>query len=187
MIPGDGPPDEAGRSGGGPYRQRRRSPEPQRGAAHSSTPATWRSNNWHRLEFVVGRNDAALAEESEDQALSRSKAIFVAPLMRVTLLPTPISRSSRKAGVISGNRAPTAAASWQWTVKPLARRAAATNLIAKVEVLERQADGSAVTAAARPLLAGLRSRFGSGRGRDFSTRSRARRVSATCLGTLFSY
>jgi hypothetical protein len=132
--PAEGPPDEA-------------SPiippatDPQKGRGAFVNPGDMEVNNWHRLEFVVGRTDAALAEESEDQELGQSKDIFVAPLMRVTLEPDPnfeIRRQSPDVQETGADRA----ASWQWSVKPL--NGGSHALIARVEVLEKQPDGSLV-------------------------------------------
>jgi hypothetical protein len=98
-------------------------------------------NNWHRLEFVVGKTEAALAEESENQELGQSKGIFVAPLMRVTLEPDPnfeIRRQSPDVQETGGDLA----ASWQWSVKPL--NGGNHALIARVEVLDKQSDGSLI-------------------------------------------
>ena len=113
--------------------------DPQKGRGAFVKPGDMEVNNWHRLEFVVGRTDAALAEESEDQELGQSKDIYVAPLMRVTLEPDPnfeIRRQSPDVQETGADRA----ASWQWSVKPLSGGSHA--LIARVEVLEKQADGS---------------------------------------------
>jgi hypothetical protein len=113
--------------------------DPQKGRGAFVKPGDMEVNNWHRLEFVVGRTDAALAEESEDQELGQSKDIYVAPLMRVTLEPDPnfeIRRQSPDVQETGADRA----ASWQWSVKPLSGGSHA--LIARVEVLEKQADGN---------------------------------------------
>jgi len=105
-------------------------------------PGDMELDNWHRLEFVLGRNDAALVEESEDQELTASRAIYVAPLMRVTLLPDPnfeIKAQSPATQPTGADRA----ASWQWSVRPL--RGGSHALVALVEILERQPDGSLTT------------------------------------------
>jgi hypothetical protein len=115
--------------------------DPQKGRGAFVKPGDMEVNNWHRLEFVVGRTDAALAEESEDQELGQSRDIYVAPVMRVTLLPDPdfeIRRQSPETQETGTDRA----ASWQWMVKPL--RGGAHELIAKVEVLQPQPDGTRV-------------------------------------------
>ena len=95
--------------------------------------------NWHRLEFVVGTSEAALAEESEDQELTPSKGIFVAPIMRVRLLPDP-NFEIRPQSPAEQNTGADRAASWQWMVKPL--KGGDHSLVAQVEVLEREEDGS---------------------------------------------
>jgi hypothetical protein len=115
--------------------------DPQKGRGAFVKPGDMEVNNWHRLEFVVGKTDAALAEESEDQELGQSKAIFVAPLMRVTLLPDPdfdIRRQSPDIQETGADRA----ASWQWSIRPL--NGGSHELIAKVEVLDKQEDGTLV-------------------------------------------
>jgi hypothetical protein len=112
---------------------------PEKGRGAFVRPGDMEVNNWHKLEFVVGRTDAALVEESEGQELGQSREVFVAPVMRVTLLPDPdfeIRPQSPERQDTGTDRA----ASWQWRVKPL--KGGAHELIAKVEVLQKQPDGT---------------------------------------------
>jgi len=137
-------------------------------------------DNWHHLEFVVGRNEAALAEESEDQNLTRSKAIFVAPLMRVTLLPDPdfeIKPQSDATQETGADRA----ASWQWLVKPL--RGGSHALIAQVEVLERRPDASIVSVETYKRRLAIRVRVGTWQG--FLNALKGAATFGDVLGTLF--
>ena len=138
--PGASGPDEAAPPAEGPPIVPP-STAPQKGRGAFVNPGDMEVNNWHRLEFVVGKTDAALAEESEDQDLGQSKGIYVAPLMRVTLEPDPnfeIRRQSPDVQETGGDLA----ASWQWSVKPL--NGGSHALIARVEVLEKQPDGSLI-------------------------------------------
>ena len=136
------------------------------------------------------RTDAALAEESEDRLARKiRRRSIVAPVMRVTLLPTPISRSSQQ----SRRRLRKPGADRRGL---LAVDGEAAGEKGGSHDLDRQGRG-ARTAGRRPRLhrvhetsdlAGSPSRFELREtcGRDSSTRSRARRALATWLGTLFS-
>jgi len=138
--PGAPGPDEAAAPAEGPPIVLS-STAPQKGRGAFVNPGDMEVNNWHRLEFVVGKTEAALAEESENQELGQSKGIFVAPLMRVTLEPDPnfeIRRQSPDVQETGGDLA----ASWQWSVKPL--NGGNHALIARVEVLDKQPDGSLI-------------------------------------------
>jgi len=130
VAPADQPADQPGDPA---------STAPQKGRGAFVNPGDMEVNNWHRLEFVVGRNDAALAQESEEQELGQSKEIYVAPVMRVTLLPDPDFEIRKQSPDIQETGADRAA-SWQWSIKPL--NGGAHELIAKVEVLQKQPDGS---------------------------------------------
>jgi len=136
----DTAPDEATPPAEGPTSTLPDAP-PQKGRGAFVKPGDMEVNNWHRLEFVVGQTDAALTEESEQQELGQSKAIYVAPLMRVTLLPDPDFEIRRQSSAIQ-ETGTDRAASWQWIIKPLS--GGDHELIAKVEVLQKQEDGTLV-------------------------------------------
>jgi hypothetical protein len=89
---------------------------------------------WYPIEFVAGPDEAALAQESEDAELTRSRPIFVSKTMRVTLLSDPNFRIRPKSKALQ-ETGEDLAASWQWDVKPLA--GGKHTLIAQVEVLRR--------------------------------------------------
>jgi hypothetical protein len=138
--PGAPGPDEAAASAEGPPIIPP-STAPQKGRGAFVNPGDMEVNNWHRLEFVVGKTEVALAEESEDQDLGQPKEIYVAPVMRVTLEPDPnfeIRKQSPDVQETGGDLA----ASWQWSVKPL--NGGSHALMARVEVLQKQPDGSVV-------------------------------------------
>ena len=133
----------------------------QQGRGAFVDPGDMSVEAWHRLEFAVGPNEAALAEEVEEQELTRSRQIFVAPLMRVTLQPHPnfeIRPESPDVQETGADRT----ASWQWSVKPLA--GGAQSLVARVEVLERQQDGTLRAADTYTRRVEVRVRVGTWRG-----------------------
>jgi len=115
----------------------------QKGRGAFVDPGDMAVDNWHRVEFVVALTEAGLAEESEEQVLTKSRAIYVAPLMRVTLLPDPDFEIRPQSPAVQETGADRAA-SWQWSVKP--GRGGAHELIARVEVLDKQPDGGLLVA-----------------------------------------
>ena len=102
-------------------------------------PGDMEVDNWYTVEFAAGPNVGAITNETEGQKLTAPHQIYVAPLMRVTLLPDanfqthPQSSDVQQTGLDR-------TASWQWNVKPLYR--GAHGLVAKVEVLKKEEDGS---------------------------------------------
>lgn len=177
-IPAEGPPEAVPPAEGPP--DVLPSPHAQKGRGAFVDPGDMEVDNWHHLEFVVGRNEAALAEESEDQELTRSKAIFVAPLMRVTLLPDPDFEIKPQSDVTQETGADRAA-SWQWMVKPL--RGGSHALIAQVEVLERRPDGSIVSIETYKRRLAIRVRVGTWQG--FLNALKGAATFGDILGTLF--
>ena len=155
-------------------------PDAEKGRGAFVDPGDMEVDNWHRLEFVVGRNEAALAEESENQELTSSKAIFVAPLMRVTLLPDPDFEIKPQSDVTQ-ETGTDRAASWQWMVKPL--RGGSHALIAQVEVLERRPDGSTVSAETYKRRLAVKVRVGTWQG--FLNALKGAATFGDVLGTLF--
>lgn len=98
-------------------------------------PGDMEIDNWATVEFVVGRDETALAEEAEGQELTAPKAIFIAPRMRVALQQTPnfeVRPQSPDVLALGADRR----TSWQWSVKPLAK--GSHTLVARVEVLDER-------------------------------------------------
>jgi|KBSSwiStaDraftv2_1062776.scaffolds.fasta_scaffold00229_2 hypothetical protein len=94
---------------------------------------------WSTLEFVVGPTEAVIAEETEGRKLTPSAAVYVAPTMRVTLLPDPGFQYQPQSDPIQ-DTGQDRTATWQWKVKPLT--GGTTTLFARVEVGERERNGT---------------------------------------------
>jgi hypothetical protein len=94
---------------------------------------------WSSLEFVVGPTEAVLAEETEGRKLTPSATVFIAPTMRVTLLPDPNFQFQPQSDPIQ-DTGQDRTASWQWKVKPL--NGGSATLFARVEVGDRERNGS---------------------------------------------
>lgn len=94
---------------------------------------------WSTLEFVVGPTEAVLAEETEGRKLTPSATVYVAPTMRVTLLPDSNFQFQPQSDPIQDTGIDRTA-TWQWKVKPLGGGTA--TLFARVEVGERERNGS---------------------------------------------
>jgi hypothetical protein len=111
----------------------------QRGVGAFVVPGDMDIDNWTTLEFVVGPDQAVLAEETEGRKLSPTATVYVAPTMRVTLLPDPNFQFQPQSDPIQDTGADRTA-TWQWKVKPL--HGGDATLFARVEVGERRPDGS---------------------------------------------
>ena len=94
---------------------------------------------WSTLEFVVGPTDAVLAEETEHRKLTPSATVYVAPTMRVTLLPDPNFQFQPQSDPIQDTGIDRTA-TWQWKVKPLS--GGSSTLFARVEVGTRERNGT---------------------------------------------
>lgn len=94
---------------------------------------------WSTLEFVVGPTEAVLAEETEHRKLTPAATVYVAPSMRVTLLPDPNFQFQPQSDPIQ-DTGQDRTATWQWKVKPLTGGTA--TLFARVEVGERERNGT---------------------------------------------
>ncbi len=70
------------------------------------------------IKFVAGTNEAAIGQETEGAALTRSTAIYVAKAMKVTLLPNP-SFEIKPATEAKQTTGLDKTATWLWNVKPL--------------------------------------------------------------------
>jgi hypothetical protein len=108
-------------------------------------PGDMEVDKWYQVEFFVApdkpETQAAeeLADVSEGVALTTAQPVFVAPIMRVTLLEDPNFEIRAKGDAIR-TTGRDMSASWQWDVKPLT--GGDRTLFAKVEVLRRLPDGS---------------------------------------------
>lgn len=94
------------------------------------------------LMFVVGPTEEAIADEAGSADLAPSETVYVAPLMRVTLLANPNfdSHAETKAVLPTGADR---SATWQWNIVP--KRDGKHRLSALVEVLRANPDGSYTT------------------------------------------
>ena len=102
-------------------------------------PGAMAVDAWSTLEFVVGPDEAVLAEETEGRKLTPAGTVYVAPTMRVTLLPDPNFTVQPQSDPIQ-DTGMDRTATWQWKVKPLGGGDA--TLFARVEVGDRRTDGT---------------------------------------------
>jgi hypothetical protein len=102
-------------------------------------PGQMEIDDWTTLEFAVAPDAAVLAEQTEGRKLTPAAAIFVAPVMRVTLLQDPDFEVRPQSEPIQ-QTGRDQAATWQWKVKPV--HGGNGTLVAQVEVGDRRPDGS---------------------------------------------
>lgn len=114
-------------------------PEVRSGTGAFIKPAPMDVGHWYPIEFVAGPSIAALSDEAEESPLTPARPIVVSKLMRVTLLRDPNFEIRPKAKALQETGADLAA-TWQWDVKPQSE--GTHTLIAQVDVLKRNADGS---------------------------------------------
>ena len=80
-------------------------------------PGDMQVDNWHEVQFAVAPDVVQLQVQVEGQALAGQKPIYVAPVMRVTLLPNPdfdVQPKTSAVQVIGNDLAST----WLWSVRP---------------------------------------------------------------------
>ena len=118
-------------------------------------------DNWTTLEFVVGPDEAVLAEETEGRKLTPTATVYVAPTMRVTLLPDPNFQFQPQSDAIQDTGADRTA-TWQWKVKPL--QGGDATLFARVEVGERKPDGTLAVVKTYTRRVGVHVRVGTWKG-----------------------
>jgi hypothetical protein len=111
----------------------------QKGFGAFVDPGDMNVGSWHTLEFVVGPTKKALAGETEDQQLTPPRDIYVAPQMKVTLLPNR-NFDIEQIGDAIQNTGKDLTASWQWNINP--KTDGDQQLEAQVEVGQTQSDGS---------------------------------------------
>ena len=111
----------------------------QAGQGVFAKPPPMTVGSWSRLEFLVAPDAAGIAAEAGGRETSAADAIFISPVMRVTLLPDPnfdVSPQTPAEQRIGLDKR----ASWHWNVKPKERGGTFT-LVARVQVLD---DGEVV-------------------------------------------
>jgi len=118
-------------------------PQVSKGVGAFVDPGAMDVDAWSTLEFVVGPDEAVLAEETEGRRLTPAGTVYVAPTMRVTLLPDPNFTFQPQSDPIQ-DTGMDHTATWQWKVKPLGGGDA--TLFARVEIGERRADGTLAVA-----------------------------------------
>ena len=94
------------------------------------------------LSFVVGPDEEAIEDEAGGLEMAESQSVYVAPMMRVTLLPNPnfeTTAASRAEQPTGADRS----ATWQWNIVP--KRDGTHTLSATVEVLRQNPDGGYTT------------------------------------------
>lgn len=96
-------------------------------------------DHWTEVEFAASPSEDKLHEETEGQKLTASTRVFVAPMMRVTLLDNPAFEIKPKGNPEQATGLDKTA-TWLWDVRP--KNADAKSLEARVEVLRKLADGS---------------------------------------------
>ena len=121
--PGEGPPDAG----------------VEQGVAAFVKPPPMEVDHWTVVEFAASPSEDKLHEETEGQLLTASTHVFVAPMMRVTLLDNPAFEIKAKGNPEQATGLDKTA-TWLWDVRP--KNADAKTLEAKVEVLRKRADGS---------------------------------------------
>ena len=122
-VPGEGPADDG----------------VEQGVAAFVKPPPMIVDHWYVVEFAASPSDAKLHEETEGQQLTASTNVYVAPMMRVTLLDNPAFQIKPK-GAAEQATGLDKTATWLWDVMP--KSTDASKLEAKVEVLRKRADGS---------------------------------------------
>jgi len=113
--------------------------EVRKGVGAFVDPGDMEIDSWTTLEFVVGPDQAVIAEETEGRKLTPTATVYVAPTMRVTLLPDPNFEFQPQSDAIQDTGADRTA-TWQWKVKP--HNGGEATLYARVEVGDRKPDGS---------------------------------------------
>ena len=92
-------------------------PDARPGVGGFVAPGDMEVDSWHEVQFAVAPNAVQLQVQVEGQALAGQKPIYVAPVMRVTLLPNPDFDVQPKTEAIQqiGNDL---ASTWLWSVRP---------------------------------------------------------------------
>lgn len=115
--------------------------KPFRGLGQFNDPGVMQAKQWSSLAFWVGPSQAAIAEEAGGAKLTETQGIWMAPTMRVTLLPDPDLEAIEQTAAIQ-DIGLDQVATWKWKVKPA--RGGTYTLNALVEILVRGPDGELV-------------------------------------------
>ncbi|HEU0311520.1 MAG TPA: hypothetical protein VFR36_09915 [Sphingomicrobium sp.] len=115
---------------------------------------------WYPLQFVVGPTEEALSDEAGGQALVPSQAVYVGPMMRVTLLANRNFDIEAQTSALVRPGADNSA-SWLWNVSP--KRDGTHSLQAQVEVLQL-VDGKYVPVESKTRNVSVRVRVGTWQG-----------------------
>ena len=92
-------------------------PDAKPGVGAFVDPGDMEIDSWHEVEFAVAPDAVQLQVQVEGQTLAGQKPIYVAPVMRVTLLPNPDFDVQAKTNAVQmiGNDL---ASTWLWSVRP---------------------------------------------------------------------
>jgi hypothetical protein len=106
-------------------------PDAKPGVGGFVAPGDMEVDNWHEVQFAVAPDAVQLQVQVEGQGLAGQKPIYVAPVMRVTLLPNPDFDVQAKTNAVQaiGNDL---ASTWLWSVRP--HKGGSETLDALVEV-----------------------------------------------------
>jgi len=92
-------------------------PDAKPGVGGFVAPGDMEVDSWHEVQFAVAPDAVQLQVQVEGQTLAGQKPIYVAPVMRVTLLPNPdfdVQAKTNAVQVIGNDLAST----WLWSVRP---------------------------------------------------------------------
>lgn len=137
--------------------------------------------NWYPLEFVVGPDAAALEAESEDLPLTVATRVYLARVMRVTLLPNPNFEIAPPNATVKDTGEDLTEA-WQWNVRPL--HDGTHRLIARVEVGKLRRDRTFVASDGRTRRVSIRVKIGTWQG--FVRALRRASTTGDLFATLFA-
>lgn len=152
--------------------------EPGRGAF--LRPEDMEIGHWYTIEFLVGPDENAVAQEAEGMPITEARPVFVSSSMRVTLLDDGNFEIRPKRDALQQTGADKTA-SWQWNVRPLTD--GDHSLHARIEILKRKPDGSYETLDDYTRRVSVRVRVGTWEG--FLNALRNAATLGDVLGTLF--
>ncbi len=111
----------------------------EQGVAAFVKPPPMEVGKFTVIKFVAGPSEAAIGQETEGEALTRSTSVYVAKAMKVTLLPNP-SFEIKPATEARQTTGMDKTATWLWNVKPIDDRSRA--LEAEIEIFALNDDDS---------------------------------------------
>lgn len=93
--------------------------DPQdRGVGAFATPPPMEVGRWFNVEFLVAQNTQGMKEEAGGKTTEAPKQIYIAPKMRVTLLPDQDFKAVAKTPEVQAIGLDRSA-TWQWNVSPV--------------------------------------------------------------------